>query len=86
MVGTARGGLAVCVEPAPDLRRGYTIQWLRSKRRQELLGKDVSHALPRRWLVPVEVGLFPRAGDETAERWHREADLLRLAFVAGCRG
>ena len=44
MVGPARGSSAVCVEPAPDLCRGYSVQRFRSEGGQQLAGKDGSHA------------------------------------------
>ena len=43
-VGPARGSPAVCVEPAPDLCRGYAVQRFRSEGGQQLPGEDGSHA------------------------------------------
>ena len=85
MVGSTRGGPAVCVEPAPDLCRGDAAQRLRSERRQELIGKGGSHAPLGRRLVAAAMGLSPRAGDEVPERRDGIAGIFRLVLAAGFR-
>ena len=67
VVGAARRGAAVFVEPAVDAHAVDTVEWQVSEGRQQLGSQGAAHALSRRRLVSIEARRLPRTGDEGGE-------------------
>ncbi len=68
VVGIAGGGAAEGIEPSLHLGRGNAVERLRSEGGQEPSVEKPGHASPGRWLVSVEMSLFPRVLDEIPEQ------------------
>ena len=68
VVGIAGGGAAEGIEPSLLLGRGNAVERLRSEGGQEPSVEKPGHASPGRWLLSVEMSLFPRVLDEIPEQ------------------
>ena len=68
VVGIAGGGAAEGIEPSLHLGRGNAVERLRSEGGQEPSVEKPGRASPGRWLVSVEMSLFPRVLDEIPEQ------------------
>ena len=71
VIGIARSGAAVSVEPAPDPGLPDAVERLRAESGQKLARQLIANAPFRRRFVAVEMGFLPRPRDEVPKQGNR---------------